>query len=132
MKNYLPPVPKYDEQDAKALSAYRYLGAMTLLDIDYWQGQSELPIGEYYEGIAKHLKDGTVFSKLDNDRKPIGYATWKVDDDDQKVVYLTRQSAPFGDHIQLQKSLKDKLPEGTMAMSINPRSSRKEQVVWRS
>ena len=132
MKNYLPPLPKHDEQDAKALLAYRHLGVMALLDIDYWQGQSELPIGDYYEAAAEHLKDGTVFSKLDDERKPIGYATWKVDENNSNVVHLTRQAAPFGDHVTLQKAMKEKLPSGTTAMSINPRSSRKEQVVWRS
>lgn len=132
MNNYLPPVPKHDEQDAQVLSAYRYLGVIALLDIDYWQGQSELSIGEYYENGAAHLKDGTLMAKLDDDRKPIGYATWTADSEDAKVVHITRQSAPFGDHIQLQKALQNKLPPGTMAMSINPRSSRKEQIVWRS
>lgn len=129
MKNYLPPVPEADK-DRPAMSAYRTLGAMALLDIDYWQGESEKSIEEYYSARLGHMQAQTAFVAIDDDRKPIGYATWEPDPNDAKIVRLKRQAVPFGDHLELQEKLQARLPENVTVLSHHSRSAREEQVAW--
>ena len=73
--NYLPAMPRPEPQ-TPAINAYRSLGAMALIDIDYWEGQSETRIEDYYADLLRHLQDQTTFVALNEQRKPIGYATW--------------------------------------------------------
>ncbi len=47
MDNYLPPI-EISKNEPERMGAYRQLGMMALLDIDYWQGESEKPIGKYF------------------------------------------------------------------------------------
>ena len=129
MNNYLPQIPEA-EKDRPALNAYRALGAMALLDIDYWQGESEKSIEEYYSARLGHMQTQTAFVAIDDDRKPIGYAVWEPDPDDASIVRLKRQASPFGDHLELQKKLQARLPESVTVLSHHSRSAREEQVAW--
>jgi hypothetical protein len=129
MNNYLPQVPEA-EKDRPAVNAYRTLGAMALLDIDYWQGESEKSIEEYYTARLGHMQTQTAFVAIDGDRKPIGYATWEIDPNDASIVRLKRQAAPFGDHLELQEKLQSRLPENVTVLSHHSRSAREEQVAW--
>lgn len=129
MNNYLPQVPEA-ENDRPAVNAYRTLGAMALLDIDYWQGESEKSIEEYYSARLGHMQTQTAFVAIDDDRKPIGYATWETDADDASIVRLKRQAAPFGNHLELQEKLHARLPENITVLSHHSRSAREEQVAW--
>jgi hemolysin-activating ACP:hemolysin acyltransferase len=127
-QNYLPPLPLPDT-DQPAIDAYRALGAMALLDIDFWKGESERRIGDYYATLLHHLKNRTAFVALDEVRRPVGYATWRKAAGDNTVT-LTRQAAPFGDHLLLQKALERHLGQNTDVQAQHPRSARQEQVAW--
>ena len=129
MKNYLPEIP-VKQAELPAVEAYRSLGMMTCLDLEYWKGQSEKPIEEYYAGLLKHLQSQTSYIVIGEENKPIGYATWNVDPDNPDAVEITRQAAPFGDHLQLQKSIRARLPNARSASAVHERSARKEQVAW--
>ncbi len=127
-RNYLPPVPHRDKE-RPALSAYRALGAMALLDIDFWKGESERRIDDYHSSLVNHLGDGTVFVDLDEARRPIGYAAWRKTADESTVT-LTRQAAPFGDHLALQKALEHHIGQKGKVLALHARSARSEQVAW--
>jgi hypothetical protein len=75
IENYLPPLPA-PGRDPPAVNAYRNLGAMALLDIDGWKGESEKRIEQYYLSTLKHIQDGSVFIGLRPDGRPLGFATW--------------------------------------------------------
>jgi len=124
--NYLPSMPERDSEKP-AIDAYRSLGAMALLDIDYWDGPAQTKIGDYYATLLGHMQHATAFVSLDDVRKPIGYATW---DEREDGICLTRQSAPFGDHLTLLKSLQSRRPEIANASSHHQRSAREDQVAW--
>lgn len=127
-RNYLPPLPGYAEE-RPAINAYRVLGMMCLLDVDYWQGPSDASIAEYYKDMRHHLGKNTTFVALDKQRRPMGYATWNVDTENLDLVTITKLSAPFGDHLELLRRLRMKLPENAKIMSHHERSGRKSQVV---
>ena len=127
-QNYLPPLPLPDT-DQPAIDAYRALGAMALLDIDFWKGESERRIEDYYATLLNHLQNRTAFIALDDVRRPVGYATWRKAAGDNTVT-LTRQAAPFGDHLLLQKALERHLGQNTDVQAQHPRSARQEQVAW--
>lgn len=126
--NHLPPMPAPDAEKPR-LDAYRRLGAMTLLDIDYWEGTSEERIGEYYASHLDHGRERTAFVALDGDRKPVGYATWSVSPDGS--VTLARQAAPFGDHLTLQRALERHLRGTGRVEALHSRSARERQAAWR-
>lgn len=125
--NLLPALPPPDAE-RPAIGAYRSLGAMVLLDIDGWKGDSEQAIGEYYAAMLAHMQQGTAFIGLRPDGRPLGYATWDVDDDGK--IVLRRQCAPFGDHLILQQTLQQHLASGDPVIAWHDRSSRAEQVAW--
>lgn len=127
-QNYLPPLPLPDT-DQPAIDAYRALGAMALLDIDFWKGESERRIEDYYATLLHHLQNRTAFIALDEVRRPVGYATWRKAAGDNTVT-LTRQAAPFGDHLLLQKALERHLGQESDVQTQHPRSARQEQVAW--
>ena len=129
MDNYLPEVPEA-ETVRSAINAYRYLGMMLLLDIDYWQGESEKTIKEYYSTRLAHMHSRTALVGIGKERKPIGYAIWDAGKDDASIIRLKRQAAPFGDHLELQKKLEARLPENAKVLSYHARSAREEQVAW--
>ena len=127
VENYLPPMPVHDK-GYPALDAYRGLGAIALLDIDCWQGPSEQRLNDYYGNLLVHLQNSTAYIALRRDRKPIGYATWQKIADSNTPV-LTRQSAPFGDYLQLHKALEGHLGVDHIS-SYHEGSSRQEQRAW--
>jgi hypothetical protein len=126
--NHLPPLPSPDSNQP-AIDAYRALGAMALLDIDFWKGESERRIEDYYATLLYHFQNRTAFVALDEVRRPVGYATWRKAAGDNTVT-LTRQAAPFGDHLLLQKALERHLGQESEVHAQNPRSARQEQVAW--
>lgn len=128
IENYLPSLPEADASQP-VVDAYRSLGAMALLDLDYWQGESEKPINEYYNGLLKHLQDRTAFLALNGDRKPVGYATW-TKPAGANTIDITRQAAPFGDHLLLQQELEAHLGHAVGVTARHVRSARQEQVAW--
>ena len=62
--NYLPPMPAFDAEQT-AMDAYRSLGAMVLLDIEYWKGEPEKRIEDYYSGLLHHLRARTAYGHLE-------------------------------------------------------------------
>ena len=129
LENYLPSAPP-PEQNHTMLNTYRSLGMMALLDIDYWQGPSEKTISDYYTTTIDHINDGSAFIAFSDDKKPIGYATWKYEQSDPGRINLTRQTAPFGDHLTLQKKVKSCFPYLAHVESLHDRSARKVQTAW--
>lgn len=129
MQNYLPEVPEPD-QNHPAINAYRSLGMMALLDIDYWQGESEKTIEEYYATRLAHMQSQTALVAIGKERKPVGYAVWDIDQTDTNIIRLQRQAAPFGHHLELQAKLQAHLPKDAKVLSYHSRSAREEQVAW--
>lgn len=129
MQNYLPEVPE-PEADRPAINAYRSLGMMALLDIDYWQGESERTIEEYYVARLAHLQSQKALVAIEKDRKPVGYAVWDIDQTDTNIIRLKRQAAPFGHHHALQTKLQARFPKDAKVLSHHSRSAREEQVAW--
>lgn len=127
MENYLPELPETDPE-RPALNAFRAIGAMTLMDVDYWEGHSRTKIGDYFEGLLEHLRSGTAFICAGADKKPLGYATWIASADGQ--ITLTHRAAPFGNHLELLQSLQARIPNCPSARSTHARSARQEQVAW--
>ncbi len=126
--NYLPAMPRPEPQ-TPAIDAYRSVGAMALIDIDYWEGRSETRIEDYYADLLRHLQDQTAFVALNEQRKPIGYATWSKAAQGDGCT-LTRQAAPFGDHLTLQRALERHLGDMAGMTARHARSARQEQVAW--
>ena len=126
--NYLPPLPPSDPVQP-TIDAYRALGAMALLDIDFWRGASERRIEDYYASQLNYLHNRTAFIALDVMRRPVGYATWRKSTGDNTVT-LMRQSAPFGDHLLLQKALERHLGQESDVLSSHSSSARQDQVAW--
>ncbi len=126
MENYYPQMPQSDA-GKPMMNAYRAVGAMALMDADYWSGLSETPIGEYCDLLVKNMQSGTAFICVGDDMKPVGYATWDAEPDG---ITLTHRCAPFGDYLKLMKSLQARVPNSQHARSTHERSARKEQVAW--
>ncbi len=129
VSNHLPPMLEPDAERPR-MDAYRRLGARALLDIDYREGASEERIGDYYASQLHHGRERTAFLALDDDRKPVGYATWTFSTDSGSVT-LTRQAAPFGDHLSLQRALERHLQAPGAVDAKHPRSARTKQAAWR-
>ena len=126
IQNYLPP---FHTDTTPATAAYQSLGAMALLDIDTYEGPSEQQIGDVYSDLLKNLQDQTAFIGLREDGRPLGYATWQsqTDGNGRKI---THQSAPFGDHLKVLRTLQQRFADGGSVSAIAQRSARKEQVAW--
>lgn len=128
LPNYLPPLPEADAGQP-AIDAYRSLGALTHVDIDYLKGEPDKQIGDYYQDLLVHLQDRTAFLGLNDQRQPIGYATWSRADCADDIV-LTRQAAPFGDHLTLQRAVQRHLDQQSTTSARHYRSARQQQVAW--
>jgi hypothetical protein len=126
LPNNLPPMPP-DEAEGPSAGAYRSLGAMTLLDIEHADGETEKSIEGYFASASAHLKTKTVLVSLRPDGKPIGYATWAQDAD---ALVLTRQAAPFGDYMALQQHVERQLKSPHGMHARHQRSSRRDQAAW--
>lgn len=128
IRNYLPPMPGPDA-DRPRMTAYRKLGARALLDIDYLEGPSERRIADYYADQLHHGRENTALVVLNDDRKPIGYATW-FNSPEKNTVTLSRQAAPFGDHLVLQRKLEQHLQTEGAVDANHSRSARARQTAW--
>ena len=128
IRNHLPPMPEPDAERPR-MDAYRRLGARALMDIDYWEGVSEERIEDYYAIQLRHGRERTAFLALDDDRKPVGYATWSVSPESGSVT-LARQAAPFGDYLTLQRTLERHLLATGAVVASHPRSARTRQAAW--
>jgi len=126
IQNYFSP---FRTDTAPASAAYQSLGAMALLDIDTYEGPSERKIGDVYADLLKNLQDQTAFIGLREDGRPIGYATWQPEPDGNGLR-ITHQSSPFGDHLKLLRTLKQRFAHAEPVSAIAERSARKEQVAW--
>lgn len=127
-QNHLPPMPPSDAARS-GIDGYRALGAMALLDIGCRKGESERPIGDYYASRLHHLQDRTAYVALDEVGRPVGYAIWRVAADGGAFTLL-RQTAPFGDHLFLQRALARHLAQDRDVLALHPGSARQEQVAW--
>lgn len=126
LTNYLPQFPC---SEAAPLAAFQSLGAMALLEVASCRGASEQTIGAYYADLLGHLQRQTAFIGLHPDGRPIGYATWCSDNADSEIT-LTHQTAPFGDHLALQRLLQSRFEKQSKVIATAPRSARQEQVAW--
>lgn len=126
--NHLPSFPEASPA-APAIDAYRCLGALALLDLHFRYGEPERCLGDYYAQQLDHLRDRSVFLMLDEFRRPAAYASWSRPAPDNAPV-LTRQSAPFGDHLALQETVARHLDCGSGVVSTHLRSARQEQTAW--
>jgi len=126
IENYLP---SFRNNTEPATAAYQSLGAMALLDIDTFEGPSEREIGDAYADLLKNLQDQTAFIGLRDDGRPIGYATWQSQPDGNGLT-ITHQSAPFGDHLQLLRTLQQRFADAGPVSAISHRSARREQLAW--
>jgi len=127
--NYLPAFPQ-PSPEQPSLDAYRSLGAMALLDIGCWKGESEKQIGGYYSELSRHLKKCSAFVALEKGAKPIGYAAWTGGSQAEPQIVLVRQVAPFGDHLALQRTVEAHLSREHSVLAVHERSARREQVAW--
>jgi len=127
MDNHLPALPP---PETPIVDVYRQLGAAVLLDIQYWSGAPEASLEAYYAEMLSHMKGRSLFLGINETRQPIGYATWQADPSGQASVVIEHLSAPFGDHLKMQRTMRAHLPEMGAARSHNPRSARPEQVAW--
>lgn len=103
MANPLPPLPE-PAAEGSAIDAYRSLGAMTLIDIDYRVGTPSKRIEDYYRELLRHLQDKTALVALDERRRPVGYATWSGSARGTGIT-PSRLAAPFGDHLALRRAV---------------------------
>lgn len=126
--NDLPRLPPADKL-CPATNVYRTLGAATLLDMEFEKGASEASIETYYAGLVAHLRSNSLFMRLNGNRQPTGYATWTTDSKNA-LVKLTRQAAPFGGHLALQKSVARHLGQDHGVTAIHSRSAREVQSAW--
>ena len=70
-------MPVYSLDAAK--SPYCKLGAMAALDVFGQSGAARHHIGDYYHARIGSVRECCVLIALDGHRKPVGYATWKVE-----------------------------------------------------
>lgn len=126
VENYLPPLPEA-ELEQPAIDAYRSLGAMALIDLDYWEGKPQTRIDDYYTGLLRHMQDRTAFVAVNDQRQPVGYATWSRTGPDAGRT-LTRFAAPFGNHRTLQRALDRHLGRESAELIFGDHGASREQV----
>ncbi len=122
--NCLPPLPEA-ASETHAIDSYRSLGAMALIDIDYWQGYPEKRIDEYYSNLLINLQARTAFLGVNEQGKPVGYATWSRVTENNSVK-ITRHAAPFGDHLTLQRMLERHLNQQGYAVESHDCANRQD------
>lgn len=127
-RNFLPPMQLANGKDSN-VEYYSKLGAIALLDTDFWEGEPCRKIDEYFACVSGHLDDGTVFIATDGTSRPIGYAAW-IKPANEGPPTLRRQAAPFGNHLQLHHQLEDHLGVQDSVEAHHERSARVEQVAW--
>ncbi|MGM0824043.1 MAG: hypothetical protein ACQEUY_04905 [Pseudomonadota bacterium] len=128
VRNPLPVLPPSDAEQA-AVDAYRSLGVMALLDIESGSKASYQRIESYYLNLLNNLQERTAFIALDNDNKPVGYATWVESNSDNNVV-LTRQTALPNNRINLQHALEQYINMTKGVKASYTRKASREMLVW--
>ena len=128
IRNPLPVLPPSDA-DQPAVDAYRSLGVMALLDIESGSKASYQRIESYYLKLLKNLQESTAFIALDNDNKPVGYATWVESNSDNNMV-LTCQTALLNNRINLQCALEHYINMTKDVKASYTRKASKEMLVW--
>ncbi|GGY08139.1 hypothetical protein GCM10007160_39380 [Litchfieldella qijiaojingensis] len=128
IKNSFPPLSQ-SNAELSAVDAYRSLGVMALLDISYGQNEFKAYIDDYYLELLKHLENRTAFIALDNERKPVGYATW-IRLDVANNVTLTRQTALLGKRFNLQRALEKHVSMMEGVKVSYTRNASQEMLVW--
>ncbi len=129
-ENYLPDFPLQSVGDISTCEIYRRLGAMLLLDTDYAHGEPEKTIYEYYLSAREKLFENRIFIHFDKG-KPVGYIAWEVGGYPQDRLYVTKLSAPFGDHLSLLKSLRKQFGNKVVsAMFVDRHGGQRKQVIW--
>lgn len=128
VRNPLPVLPPSDA-DQPTVDAYRSLGIMALLDIESGSKASYQRIESYYLKLLKNLQERTAFIALDNDNKPVGYATWVESNSDNNVV-LTCQTALLNNRINLQHALEHYISMTKDVKAGYTRKAAKEMLVW--
>ncbi|MDN3557808.1 hypothetical protein [Halomonas maura] len=128
IRNSFPPLLQPDAA-WPAVDAYRSLGVMALLDIGYGQNEFRANIGDYYLELLKHLENCTAFIALDNERKPVGYATWMRSDVDNNVT-ITRQTALLGQRFNMRWALKQYISTSKGVKASYTRNASKEMLIW--
>ncbi|MDQ7733354.1 hypothetical protein QT231_11645 [Halomonas sp. SpR1] len=128
VRNPLPVLPPSDAEQP-AVDAYRSLGIMALLDVESGSKASYQKIESYYLNCLKNLQERTAFIALDNDNKPVGYATWVESNSDNNVV-LTCQTALPNNRINLQRALEHHVNITKDVKASYMRKASKERLVW--
>ncbi|MEC4766473.1 hypothetical protein LPL18_003865 [Halomonas sp. CUBES01] len=128
VRNPLPVLPPSDVEQP-AVDAYRSLGVMALLDIESGSKASYQRIESYYLKLLKNLQERTAFIALDNDNKPVGYATWVESNVDNNMV-LTCQTALPSNRINLQRALEKYINKAKDVKASYTRKASKEMLVW--
>ena len=118
------------EKNKSALTDYRFLGGVVLLDIENKQGESKQSIGEYYSALFGYRRNHSALVAVGSDHRPIGYAIWQADAVDPRLIHLKRQTAPFGAYLALQRKVQVRLPKDAKVLAQHPRSARPEQITW--
>jgi len=114
LKNRLPPVLKLEKDEAAAINIYRLMGSMLLLDLNHREkNEAEKEIREYYGGLVQAIHNQTFVIALNYEKKPLGYATWCIENNDESAIRVCQLSAPFGDRLKLEKLLKNRFPMST-------------------
>lgn len=128
VRNPLPVLSPADP-DQPAVDAYRSLGVMVLLDIESGSKAYHQRIESYYLNLLKNLQERTAFIALDNDNKPVGYATWVESNSDNNVV-LTCQTALLNNRINLQRALEQYINRTKGVKASYMRKASREMLVW--
>ncbi|MCC5900666.1 MAG: hypothetical protein JJT87_01895 [Halomonas sp.] len=128
MKNPLPALPTPDAAQ-RSVDAYQSLGVMTLLDIESYRDTSCKRIDSYYLNLLKNLHESTAFIALDNENKPVGYATWVRSVVDNNMV-LTCQTALSNNRFNLQCALQRHISINEGVKVSYTRNAFKEMLVW--
>lgn len=125
------PFPVLQPSDAKypVVGAYQSLGVMALLDIEYSRNASYQCIESYYLNLLDHLQARTAFIALDNDSKPVGYATWFESNTKNNLV-LTCQTALPNHRLNLQCALEQHISMTKGVDANYTRNASKEMLVW--
>lgn len=128
MENPLAVLQPSDAEQP-VVGAYQSLGVMALLDIECSRNASYQCIESYYLNLLDHLQARTAFIALDNDSKPVGYATWVESSSDNSLV-LTSQTALLNNRLNLQRALEQHISTTKGVDANYTRNASKEMLVW--
>lgn len=123
------PVLQPSDAEQPVVDAYQSLGVMALLDIESSRKASYQCIESYYLNLLSHLQARTAFIALDNDTKPVGYATW-IELNAENNLVLTCQTALPNNRLNLQRALEQYISTTKGVDASYTRNASKEMLVW--